>query len=72
MASSILVSNNATIKYVIGVNSKGEDVVNSQNFKNVNVALTDDKLVAFSDEVEKLLDYSISTIQKECQFVVTR
>ena len=53
-------------------NFKGKDVFNKQSFKNVSVDATDDKLVELSDAVEKLMDYTVSTIKKQQTFMLTR
>lgn len=72
MANSVLVGNALEINYQVGVDSKGKDVFNKQSFKNVSVDSTDDKLVELSDAVEKLMDYTVSTIKKQQTFMLTR
>ena len=72
MANSVLVGTALEINYQVGVDSKGKDVFNKQSFKNVSVDATDDKLVELSDAVEKLMDYTVSTIKKQQTFMLTR
>lgn len=72
MANSMLVGNTLEINYQVGVDSKGKDVFNKQSFKNVSVGATDENLVELSDAVERLMDYTVSTIKKQQTFIVTR
>ncbi|MGY5239190.1 DUF1659 domain-containing protein [Clostridium tertium] len=71
-ANSVLTENAMKVRYQIGVDSKGKDVFKEQSFKNISADATDDNLVQLSDAVEKLLDYSVSTIKKQQTFIVTR
>jgi Protein of unknown function (DUF1659) len=72
MANSVLVQNSVEVKYQIGVDSKGKEVFKKQTFKNISVDATDDNLVELSDAVESLMDYKVSTIQKQQNFIITR
>lgn len=69
-ANSVLTENVIKVRYQIGGDSKGKDVFKEQNFKNIYADATDDNLVQLSDAVEKLLDYSVSTIKKQQTFIV--
>ncbi|MDV4149920.1 DUF1659 domain-containing protein [Clostridium sp. AL.422] len=71
-ASSVLVGNALGVSYQIGVDSKGNDVFKGQSFKNISATATDDDLVALSDSIEGILEYTISTIKKEQTYIVTR
>ncbi|EOR28280.1 hypothetical protein A500_00030, partial [Clostridium sartagoforme AAU1] len=55
-----------------GVDSKGKEVFKKQTFKNISADATDDNLVELSDAVESLMDYTVSTIQKQQNFIITR
>lgn len=72
MANSVLVQNSVEVKYQIGVDSKGKEVFKKQTFKNISADATDDNLVELSDAVESLMDYKVSTIQKQQNFIITR
>lgn len=72
MASSVLVSNKLKISYKVGVNSMGKDVYKNQSFNNINVAATDDQLIGFADAIADLLDYNLTTIGKQNDYIITR
>ena len=63
-ASSVLVENSLAVSYKVGVNSYGKDVFKGQNFKNISATATDEDLVTLSDEINELLDYSVTTIKR--------
>ncbi len=71
-ASSVLVENSLAVSYKVGVNGYGKDVFKGQNFKNISATATDEDLVTLSDEINELLDYSVTTIKKEQSYVITR
>ena len=71
-ASSVLVGNALGVSYQIGVDSKGNDVFKGQSFKNISATATDEELVALSDAIEGILEYTVSTIKKEQTYIVTR
>ena len=72
MANSVLVQNSVEVKYQIGVDSKGKEVFKKQTLKNISADATDDNLVELSDAVQSLMDYKVSTIQKQQNFIITR
>ena len=71
-ASSVLVGNALGLSYQVGVDAKGNDVFKGQSFKNISATATDEELVALSDAIEGILEYTVSTIKKEQTYIVTR
>ena len=71
-ASSVLVGNALGLSYLVGVDSKGNDVFKGQSFKNISATATDEDLVALSDGIEGILAYKVTTIKKEQTYIVTR
>lgn len=72
MASSNLVGNGVNIEYQVGVNSAGKEVYRTQSFLRINADVSDVKIIAFADEVEKLLDHDVSSIKKLSTYIMSR
>ena len=71
-ASSVLVGNSIGLSYLVGVDSKGNDVFKGQSFKNISATATDEELVALSDAIGGILEHRVTTIKKEQTYIVTR
>lgn len=71
-ANSILVQNAMSVNYRTGTDTKGKDVYRKQTFKNLNVDATDDEIISLTEAIQKVFEYTISTIKKEQGFVVVK
>lgn len=74
MASSMLVGYTFGFSYLVGVNSKGEDIYRGQSFTNFKPSVTDAEVIGFADLVEELMyeNYSISSMKKLLNYEVSR
>lgn len=72
MAGSIMTGLKIGIAYQIGADSTGKDLYDGQTFSNVNPDITDDQIVGFCDKVGAILDYDITTMNKQATYSMTR
>lgn len=72
MAASVMTSLKIGIAYQIGADSTGKDLYDGQTFSNVNPDITDDQIVGFCDKVGAILDYDITTMNKQATYSMTR
>lgn len=69
MAKSIQVSHSINLRYKLGVDNRGKDVFASQSFP-IDKDVTDQLIVNFSDQIDDVIDYSISEIAKDVKYLV--
>lgn len=70
--ATVLTENKLVVSYNIGVDDEGKDIFKKQSLKNISSTATDGSLLDFSDLVEEVIGYEISTVKKEQSFVLTR
>lgn len=74
MASSTVIGFQVSFQYKIGVNSKNEELYNTQTFKDMPTTVSDATVVAFADKVNGFLleGYDISSMKKNLTYSVSR
>lgn len=70
-ARSMLTSHSVNVEYQLGVTTDGKGVFAKQAF-DVKKDLTDDQIMSFVDEVQKVIDFSISSIGKDVKYQMAR
>lgn len=71
-ANSVLLDTSLVVSYVIGTDSKGNDVVKNQAIKNLNVSLADEALLDLGDIVGGFISYPIEGVTKKSTHLLSR
>lgn len=70
MATRVIKDVTLRLEYKVGVNTKGEDVINKQTFSNLSLTATDQGLVNFAERIAKYIAYPVRLTYKTTIFTI--